>query len=75
MDAAPTRWSALLRAGWGERLLLSSDRCYRSDLRAFGGAGYDVVFTRFFDLLRARGVSADELDVMTIANPQHVLAW
>jgi phosphotriesterase-related protein len=39
----------LLRAGWGERLLLSSDRCYRSDLRAFGGAGYDVVFTRFFD--------------------------
>jgi phosphotriesterase-related protein len=66
---------ALLRAGWGERLLLSSDRCYRSDLHAFGGAGYDVVFTRFFDLLRARGISDDELDLMTIANPQRVLAW
>lgn len=66
---------ALLRAGWSERLLLSSDRCYRSDLHAFGGAGYDVVFTRFFDLLRARGVSDDELDLMTIANPQRVLAW
>jgi phosphotriesterase-related protein len=66
---------ALLRAGWGERLLLSSDRCYRSDLHAFGGAGYDVVFTRFFDLLRARGVSDGELDQMTVTNPQRVLAW
>jgi phosphotriesterase-related protein len=66
---------ALLRAGWGERLLLSSDRCYRSDLHAFGGAGYDVVFTRFFDLLRARGVSDGELDLMTVTNPQRVLAW
>ena len=34
-----------------------------------------MVFTSFFDLLRARGVSDDELDLMTIANPQHVLAW
>ncbi len=66
---------ALLREGWLERLLLSSDRCYRSDLRAFGGAGYDVVFTRFFDLLRARGVTNAELDVMTVSNPQQVLAW
>jgi phosphotriesterase-related protein len=66
---------ALLRAGWGERLLLSSDRCYRSDLHAFGGAGYDVVFTRFFALLRARGVSDGELDLLTIDNPRRVLAW
>lgn len=65
---------ALLRAGWAERLLLSSDRCYRSDLHAFGGAGNDVVFTRFFELLRDRGVSDDELDVMTIANPRRILA-
>jgi phosphotriesterase-related protein len=65
----------LLREGWVERLLLSSDRCYRSDLRAFGGPGYDVVFTRFFERLRARGVDEAELDVMTIDNPSRVLAW
>lgn len=65
----------LLRAGWAERLLLSSDRCYRSDLHAFGGAGYDAVFTRFFRMLRERGVSDAELDVMTIANPRRVLTW
>ena len=66
---------ALLGQGWVERLLLSSDRCYRSDLHAFGGAGYDVVFTKFFELLRDRGVSNEEIDTMTIENPRRVLAW
>jgi phosphotriesterase-related protein len=65
----------LLREGWGERLLLSSDRCHRSDLTAFGGVGYAHVFTTFFDRLRTLGVSQDELDLMTIENPRRVLAW
>ncbi|MDR7551293.1 MAG: phosphotriesterase-related protein [Armatimonadota bacterium] len=67
--------TALIREGWVERLLLSSDRCYRSDLHAFGGPGYDVVFDRFFTLLRARGIGEDELTVMTVENPRRVLAW
>jgi phosphotriesterase-related protein len=66
---------SLLRLGWGEQLLLSSDRCYRSDLRAFGGVGYDVVFIRFFDMLRERGVSDETLALMTVENPRRVLAW
>jgi phosphotriesterase-related protein len=65
----------LLGDGWGERLLLSSDRCHRTDLRTFGGVGYDVVFTRFFDLLRARGVSEDDLRLLTEENPRRMLAW
>ena len=65
----------LVRLGWAEQLLLSSDRCHRSDLRAFGGAGYGVVFTQFFELLRREGVDEGTLDTMTIANPQRVLAW
>jgi phosphotriesterase-related protein len=65
----------LLREGWGERLLLSSDRCFRSDLKACGGVGYDVVFTRFFDRLRALGVSDDELRLVTEENPRKILAW
>jgi phosphotriesterase-related protein len=65
----------LLREGWGERLLLASDRCHRSDLTAFGGVGYAHVFTTFFARLRELGVSQGELDLMTIENPQRVLAW
>jgi len=66
---------SLIREGWVERLLLSSDRCYRSDLHAFGGPGYDVVFEQFFALLRERGVGGDELAVMTVVNPCRILAW
>jgi len=66
---------ALVRLGWVERLLLSCDRCSRSDLRAFGGLGYDAVFTRFFARLRQRGLSDAELDRMTIQNPRRALTW
>ncbi len=65
----------LLRLGWGKQLLLSSDRCHRSDLCAFGGVGYGYVFSEFFDMLRARGVDDKTLDLVTILNPQRVLAW
>lgn len=66
---------ALLRAGWEDQLLLSSDRCHRSDLHAFGGVGYDYVFTHFFDMLRDHGVTEEELDTITKKNPQRALAW
>jgi phosphotriesterase-related protein len=65
----------LLGEGWGKQLLLSSDRCHRSDLTAFGGVGYAHVFTTFFERLRGLGVSQDELDLMTIENPRRILAW
>jgi len=65
----------LLRLGWREQLLLSSDRCFRSDLRAFGGVGYAHVFTTFFDMLRAEGLDDETLDIITIENPRRVLAW
>ena len=65
----------LLRLGWREQLLLSSDRCFRSDLRAFGGVGYAHVFTTFFDMLRAMGVDDATLDTITIENPRRALAW
>ncbi len=65
----------LLRLGWREQLLLSSDRCFRSDLCAFGGVGYAHVFTTFFDMLRAEGVDHETLDTITIENPRRVLAW
>jgi phosphotriesterase-related protein len=64
----------LVRQGWGERLLLSSDRCHRSDLTAFGGVGYGHVFTTFFERLRGLGLNEAELDMMTASNPRRILA-
>ena len=68
-------FAELARLGWKNKLLLSSDRCHRSDLRAFGGLGYGYVFTGFFDLLRAKGIDDETLDTVTIENPRRALAW
>lgn len=65
----------LLDAGWSHRLLLSSDRCHRSDLVAFRGPGYGVVFGAFVPRLQRMGVDAATLDQLTITNPATVLAW
>lgn len=68
-------FARLVRLGWKHKLLLSSDRCHRSDLRAFGGLGYGYVFTGFFDLLRAEGIDDETLNTITIDNPRRALAW
>ncbi len=68
-------FAELARLGWKHKLLLSSDRCHRSDLCAFGGLGYGYVFTGFFDLLRAKGIDDETLDTITIENPRRALAW
>ena len=70
-----TAFAELIELGWSQQLLLSSDRCHRSDLCAFGGLGYGYVFTDFFDQLRALGISEETLDTITIDNPKTVLAW
>lgn len=65
----------LVREGWIESVLLSSDRCHRSDLDAFGGVGYAHVFSTFLNQLRELGLTQDELDTLTITNPRRILAW
>ena len=68
-------FAELIRLGWTQQLLLSSDRCHRTDLKAFWGLGYDYVFTEFFDLLRSQAVDDHTLNTITIENPRRVLAW
>ncbi len=68
-------FAELVRLGWTHKLLLSSDRCHRSDLCAFGGVGYGYVFTTFFDMLRTEGIDNEALDTISIENPRCALAW
>ena len=65
----------LAREGFLDNLLLSSDRCFRSDLAAFGGVGYAHVLTTFRDLLYQAGLASEEFDVVTIDNPSRLLGW
>src|SRR5699024_4445944 len=60
--------------GWENQLLISSDRCHKSDLRMFGGLGYSWALGGFCELLRKAGVSKEAIDKITRANPLELLS-
>ncbi len=64
----------LISRGYTEKILLSTDRCRRSDLRLYGGRGYDHLLTNFIPALKEAGITEREIAIMTVDNPQRVLS-
>jgi phosphotriesterase-related protein len=63
----------LLEHGYADQLLISQDVCFKMDLRAYGGYGYDHILVDLVpDLLRA-GVPQSDLNTILITNPARVL--
>jgi phosphotriesterase-related protein len=65
----------MIGRGHVERLLLSTDRCWRSDLHAYGGLGYDHILVNFIPMLKEAGISDEQVDIMTVENPKRVLPF
>jgi predicted metal-dependent phosphotriesterase family hydrolase len=63
----------LLAAGHAERVLLSQDVCHNSQLVRYGGNGYAYLARKFLPRLREAGVSAAEIETITVANPRRLL--
>jgi predicted metal-dependent phosphotriesterase family hydrolase len=55
------------------QIVLGGDICQKSQLSAYGGKGYAHVLRSFVPLLRANGVSEEDVFQMTVANPAHML--
>jgi predicted metal-dependent phosphotriesterase family hydrolase len=64
----------LLSRGHGDRILLSQDVCHNGQLATYGGHGYTYLQETFLPRLRAAGVSAAEIDRMTVDNPRRILS-
>lgn len=65
----------LIELGYVNQILLSTDRCFRSDLKTFGGLGYDYLFIEFKESLKNSGLSEDHFDILTKNNPFSALSW
>ena len=61
--------AALCAEGYAGQVMLSNDICALDQLTLYGGAGYANVQSNFLPMLRDRGVSEEEIAVMTIENP------
>jgi phosphotriesterase-related protein len=77
------RWQPILadfvvelrERGYLHQILLSQDNCVRPFLRTYGGGGYDYVLTKFVPMLRAAGVSTEQIDIILRENPRRLLAF
>jgi phosphotriesterase-related protein len=68
------RIAILVREGYSERMVLSTDTCRRSQLHRMGGRGFDYLFRSIIpDLLQA-GVSEQDIRQMTVGNPARILS-
>jgi phosphotriesterase-related protein len=63
----------LLSLGHADRMLLSQDVCHNQQLRHYDGNGYTYLQETFLPRLRARGVSAAEIEQLTVLNPRRIL--
>jgi phosphotriesterase-related protein len=60
-------------AGLEHLIILSSDVARKDRLLRHGGSSYGAVFTDFYPMLRERGVSEQQIEIMMCCNPQRVL--
>ena len=59
--------------GLQRQLILSSDVARKAFLHRHGGRSYSTVFADFVPMLRERGVSQDEIEIMLCENPSRLL--
>ncbi len=62
--------AALVRAGYGDRLLISSDIFLKSLLRRYGGPGYGHLLQYFVPRLERHGLGADDVEQLLVRNPR-----
>ncbi len=67
------RIAVLVREGFSDRLLISTDTCRRSQLQQLGGRGFVYLFTHVIPGLREAGVPGDAITQMTTTNPARML--
>ena len=61
---------SLLEAGFGDRVLISSDIFLKSLLRRYGGPGYGHILQYFVPRLKRLGVSAGVVEQLLVKNPK-----
>jgi phosphotriesterase-related protein len=64
----------LADGGYLDRLLLSTDRCRLTELKARGGPGYDHLLRNFLPMLRQNGFDEAAIHQMLVDNPARILA-
>ena len=63
----------LIDAGFGDRILLSHDVCFKTFLTAYGGTGYGYLLGKFMPYLQTQGVTEEQVNTIVVESPKRVL--
>jgi len=66
--------AALVKEGFGDRVLLSEDICTSQMLKYQGGKGYGYLLEVFVPMLKERGITDEQIRTMLVTNPASVFA-
>jgi phosphotriesterase-related protein len=65
----------LIQKGYGDRLLISHDICWKFRYMAYGGHGYAHILQNGVPLMRNREMTSEEVDRLLVENPKHFYAF
>jgi phosphotriesterase-related protein len=66
--------AALVKEGFGERVLLSEDICSTHHHAHMGGKGFGYLLEVFVPMLRQRGLTPDDVQRLLVENPARAFA-
>ncbi|BBG04114.1 aryldialkylphosphatase [Pseudonocardia saturnea] len=64
----------LIRRGYGRQLLVAQDICKKAFLRTYGGEGYGHVLRNVIPLMRRKGMTDEQVEMITRENPKRAIA-
>ena len=65
----------LVQDGHEDKILLSQDVCYKTNLKHYGGFGYSFILEKFIPHLHSLGISQIQTNRMLIDNPKRILQF
>jgi phosphotriesterase-related protein len=65
---------SLILEGYADHILLSHDICARSQLKHYGGNGFDYIATNVIPRLKEARVGEEAIHTIVVENPKRVLA-
>ena len=65
----------LIEDGFLERILISQDVCFKVLLQAYGGGGYSHILKTIVPMMRAKGMTEEQINTIMVENPKRLLCF
>jgi phosphotriesterase-related protein len=65
----------LIKKGYQDKLLISHDIFHKTDLKCYGGFGYDHIHKTVIPMMKMNGITEDMISAMLVKNPSNFLAF